>query len=429
MFCYQCSQTARGTGCTVRGVCGKEPTVARLQDNLLFAIKGISAYLYHARELGYTSEEVDAFIERGFYSTLTNVNFDPNKFVELALEAGHMNIKTMQLLKKAHIESYGEPVPVEVPVGAIKGPGILATGHSLKALEELLKQTEGKGINVYTHSELLPAHGYPGLKKYNHLVGQLGGAWFDQKQTFTKYPVAVVGTSNCVLIPKDEYKERMFTVGVAELPGVQHIENYDFTPVIEKALELGDLKEEPKESTLTTGFGASTILSLAPKIKELVESGKIKQFILVGGCDSPLAQAKYYTEFVEKLPDTTVVLTLACGKYRFNAMDLGNIEGVPRLIDIGQCNDAIVAVDVAVALTELFGVELNELPLTIVLSWMEQKAAAILWSLLALDIKGMYIGPILPGWANDDILNVLVENFDLRPIGDAEEDIKTIMGQ
>lgn len=429
MFCYQCSQTARGTGCTVRGVCGKEPTVARLQDNLLFAIKGISAYLYHARELGYTNDEVDAFIERGFYSTLTNVNFDPSKFVELALEAGNMNIKTMQLLKKAYIESYGEPVPVEVPVGAIKGPGILATGHSLKALEELLKQTEGKGINVYTHSELLPAHGYPGLKKYKHLVGQLGGAWFDQKQTFAKYPVAVVGTSNCVLLPKDEYKERMFTVGVAELPGVQHIENYDFTPVIEKALELGDLEEEAIETTLTTGFGASTILSLAPKIKELVESGKIKQFILVGGCDSPLAQAKYYTEFVEKLPDTTVVLTLACGKYRFNAMDLGNIEGVPRLIDIGQCNDAIVAVDVAVALTELFGVELNELPLTIVLSWMEQKAAAILWSLLALDIKGMYIGPILPGWANDDILNVLVEKFDLRPIGDAEKDIKTIMGQ
>jgi hydroxylamine reductase len=429
MFCYQCSQTAKGTGCTVRGVCGKEPTVARLQDNLLFAIKGISAYLYHARELGYTDDEVDAFIERGFYSTLTNVNFEPGKFVELALEAGNMNIKTMQLLKKAHIETYGEPVPTEVPVGAVKGPGIVATGHSLKALEELLKQTEGKGINVYTHSELLPAHGYPGLKKYKHLVGQLGGAWFDQKKTFTDYNVAVVGTSNCVLLPKDEYKGRMFTVGVAELPGVQHIEDYDFTPAIEKALELGDLEEESRDTVLTTGFGASTILSLAPKIKELVESGKIKQFILVGGCDSPLIQAKYYTEFVEKLPDTTVVLTLACGKYRFNAMDLGDIEGVPRLIDIGQCNDAIVAVDVAVALTELFGVGLNELPLTIVLSWMEQKAAAILWSLLALDLKGMYIGPILPGWANDDILNVLVENYDLRPIGDAEEDIKTIMGQ
>jgi hydroxylamine reductase len=429
MFCYQCSQTARGTGCTVRGVCGKEPTVARLQDNLLYAIKGISAYLYHARELGYTDDEVDAFLERGFYSTLTNVNFDAGKFVELALEAGQMNIKTMQLLKKAHIETYGEPVPTEVKVGAVKGPGIVATGHSLKALEELLKQTEGKGINVYTHSELLPAHGYPELHKYEHLVGQLGGPWFDQKKTFTDYNVAVVGTSNCVLLPKEDYKERMFTVGVAELPEVQHIENYDFTPVIEKALELGDIEEEPTQATLTTGFGASTVLSLAPKIKELVEAGKIKQFILVGGCDSPLAKAKYYTEFVEKLPQDAVVLTLACGKYRFNAMDLGDIEGVPRLIDIGQCNDAIVAIDIAAALAELFEVGLNELPLTIVLSWMEQKAAAILWSLLALNLQGMYIGPILPGWANDDIVNVLVENYGLTPLGEPEEDIKKIMGQ
>ena len=220
----------------------------------------------------------------------------------------------------------------------------------------------------------------------------------------------------------------MFTSGVAELPGVQHIEDYDFTPVIEKALELPELEDEPQETVLTTGFGASTVLSLAPKIKELVEAGKIKQFILVGGCDSPKPQAKYYTEFVEKLPQEAVVLTLACGKYRFNDMDLGDIEGVPRLIDLGQCNDAIVAVDIAVALTELFGVELNELPLTIVCSWMEQKAAAILWSLLALDMKGIYLGPILPGWANEDILNVLVENYDLKPIGDPEEDIKAIMG-
>jgi len=428
MFCYQCSQTARGTGCTIRGVCGKVPTVARMQDNLLFAIKGISAYLYHARELGYSDPEIDAFLEKGFYSTLTNVNFDPQKFVELALEAGRMNIKTMQLLKKAHIETYGEPVPTEVPVGAVKGPGIIATGHSLKALEELLKQTEGKGINVYTHSELLPAHGYPELKKYKHLVGQLGGPWFDQRETFSKYPVAILGTSNCVLIPKSEYEDRMFTSGVAELPGVQHIEDYDFKPVIEKALELGDLEEEPRDTVLTTGFGASTILSLAPKIKELVEAGKIKRFILVGGCDSPHPNAKYYTEFVENLPQDVVVLTLACGKYRFNDLDLGDIEGVPRLIDVGQCNDAIVAVDVAMALTELFGVELNELPLTIVCSWMEQKAVAILWSLLALDLKGIYLGPILPGWANDDILKVLVENYDLKAIGDPKEDIKEIMG-
>ena len=428
MFCYQCSQTAGETGCDITGVCGKQPTVARLQDNLLFAIKGISAYLYHARELGYTDPEVDAFLERGFYSTLTNVNFDAEKFVKLALEAGQMNIKTMQLLKKAHIEKYGEPTPTEVPVGSVEGPGIVATGHSLKALEELLKQTEGTGVNVYTHSELLPAHGYPELKKYEHLVGQLGGPWFDQRVTFKKYPVAILGTSNCVLIPNEDYKDRIFTSGVAQLPEVQHINGYDFTPVIEKARSLPELEDEPRETVLTTGFGASTVLSLADKIKELVESGKIRRFFLVGGCDSPKPQAKYYREFVQKLPEDTVVLTLACGKYRFNDLELGDIEGVPRLIDLGQCNDAIVGIDIAAALSELFGLELNELPLTFVLSWMEQKAVSILWSLLALGIKGIYLGPIIPGWVNDDILKVLVENYDIRPIGDPEEDIKDILG-
>lgn len=428
MFCYQCSQTAKGTGCTVIGVCGKQPTVARLQDNLLFAIKGISAYLYHARELGYTDPEIDAFLERGFYSTLTNVNFDAPDFIKLALEAGEMNIKTMRLLKKAHIETYGEPVPTEVPIGAKKGHAIIVTGHSMKALAELLKQTEGKGINIYTHSEMLPAHGYPGLHKYPHLVGQLGKAWFDQKKTFAKYPAAILATSNCVLLPTDEYKDRLFTSGVAMIPDTTHIEDYDFTPLIEKALSLPELPEEPGETVLTTGFGASTILSLKDKIKELVEAGKIRRFFLVGGCDSPLPQAKYYTEFVEKLPEDTVVLTLACGKYRFNDLDMGDIEGVPRLIDLGQCNDAIVGIDVVAALSELFGLEINELPLTIVLSWMEQKAAAILWSLLSLDIKGMYIGPILPGWANEDIINYLVSNYDLKPISDPEKDIKEILG-
>ncbi|ADZ10357.1 Hydroxylamine reductase [Methanobacterium lacus] len=428
MFCYQCSQTAFETGCTVKGVCGKEATVARLQDNLLFSMKGISAYLYHARELGYTDPEVDAFIEKGFYSTLTNVNFDAGEFVKLATESGMMNIKAMQLLKKAHIETYGEPTPIEVKVGSVKGKGIIATGHSMKALEELLKQTEGTGINVYTHSELLPAHGYPGLRKYKHLVGQIGGPWFDQKKTFSKYPAAIVGTSNCVLIPKDEYKERMFTLGVAQIPGVKHIEDYDFSPVIETAKSLPDLEDEPRETVLTTGFGASTILSLAGKIKELVEAGKIKHFFVVGGCDSPKPQASYYTEFVKNLPEDTIVLTLACGKYRFNDMDLGDIEGVPRLIDIGQCNDAIVGIDVVVALSELFGMEINDLPLTFVLSWMEQKAAAILWSLLALNIQNMYLGPIIPGWVNEDILNVLVENYGLTPIGDPKEDIKKMLG-
>jgi hydroxylamine reductase len=428
MFCYQCSQTAMETGCTVRGVCGKEATVARLQDNLLFAMKGISAYLYHARELGYTDPEVDEFLEKGFYSTLTNVNFDAGEFVKLATEAGMMNIKAMQLLKKAHIETYGEPTPTEVKVGSVKGKGIIATGHSMKALEELLKQTDGTGINVYTHSELLPAHGYPGLRKYKHLVGQIGGPWFDQKKTFSKYPAAIVGTSNCVLLPMEDYIDRMFTVGVAQLPGVKHIEDYDFSPVIDTAKSLPDLEEEPRETVLTTGFGASTILSLAGKIKELVEAGKIKHFFVVGGCDSPKPQATYYTEFVKNLPDNTIVLTLACGKYRFNEMELGDIEGVPRLIDLGQCNDAIVGIDVVVALSDLFGMEINDLPITFVLSWMEQKAAAILWSLLALDIKNMYLGPIIPGWVNEDILNVLVDNYGLTPIGDPKEDIKKMLG-
>lgn len=428
MFCYQCSQTARGTGCTVKGVCGKEPTVARLQDNLLFTIKGISAYLYHARELGYTDPEVDAFIERGFYATLTNVNQDANEYLKLALEAGEMNIRTMKLLKKAHIETYGEPEPTKVSTGTKKGHGIVATGHSLKALHELLKQTEGTGINVYTHSELLPAHGYPEFKKFDHLACQLGGPWFDQKTTFSKYPVAILATSNCVLIPKEDYKGRMFTSGVAQLPGVQHIEAYDFTPLIEKAKSLPKLEEEPGEKVFTTGFGASTVLSLAPKIKELVEAGKIKRFFVVGGCDSPLAKTGYYREFVEKLPQDTVVLTLACGKYRFNDLELGDIEGIPRLIDIGQCNDAIVGIDIVAALSELFNLEINDLPLTFVLSWMEQKAAAILWSLLALGIKGIYLGPIVPAWVNEDILNVLVENYNIKTLGDPEGDIKTIMG-
>ncbi|OEC85074.1 hydroxylamine reductase [Methanobacterium sp. A39] len=428
MFCYQCSQTARGTGCTIQGVCGKSATAARLQDNLLFAIKGISAYLYHARELGYTDPEVDAFMERGFYSTLTNVNIDVPELINLALEAGKMNIKTMRLLKTALIETYGEPTPVQVSTGTKKGRGIVATGHNLKALEEVLKQTEGTGINVYTHSELLPAHGYPKLRKYKHLAGQLGKSWFDQREVFSKYPVAILGTSNCVLPPRDDYRDRMFTTGVARLTGVQHIDGYDFSSLIEKAKSLPELPEEPGDTIYSTGFGASTVLSLAPKIKELVEAGKIRRFFLVGGCDAPLAKSPYYTEFVQKLPEDTVVLTLACGKFRMNQLPLGDIEGIPRLIDIGQCNDAIVGIDIVTALSDLFGLEVNELPLTIVLSWMEQKAAAILWSLLYLGIKGIYLGPIAPAWVNEDIMNFLVENYDIMPISTPENDIKEILG-
>lgn len=428
MFCYQCSQTAGGTGCTIKGVCGKEAIVARLQDNLLFAIKGISAYLYHARELGYTDPEVDAFIERGFFSTLTNVNFDPQEFLNLAVKAGEMNIKTMQLLKKAHIETFGEPTPTQVKTGTVKGYGILVTGHDLHALHKLLSQVEGTDVFVYTHSEMLPAHGYPGLRKYKNLAGNLGRAWFDQRKLFAQYPMALLGTSNCFLIPKDEYKDRMFTAGPVHLPGVKHIDGYDYTEVIAKARSLPELPDASGEYVLTTGFSTAVLLSHAAKIKQLVEQGKIKRFFLVGGCDAPLKKSDYYREFVQKLSKDTVVLTLACGKFRFNDLDLGDIEGIPRLIDLGQCNDAIVALEVAQALAGLFGVGVNDLPLTLVVSWMEQKAVAILWSLLALGIRGIYLGPIVPGWINADMLKILVDKYDIKLISTPDEDIKKMMG-
>jgi hydroxylamine reductase len=387
----------------------------------------MAAYLYHGRELGYTDTEVDAFLERAFYATFTQVNFDPEDLVRLALEGGEMNIRTMRLLKKAHIDTYGEPEPTEVQTGTVKGHGIIATGHGLKALEELLKQTEGTGINIYTHSELLPAHGYPGLKKYKHLAGNLGKSWQDQKRLFSQYPVAILGTSNCVLLPKEEYRDRMFTTGPARLPGVPHIAGYNYTPVIEKAKSLPELERKPGDVVLTTGFSKSVVLSQKDKIKQLVEAGKIRHFFLVGGCDSPLKKGEYYREFVQRLPQDTVVFTLACGKFRINDLALGEIEGIPRLIDLGQCNDSIVAIEIAQALAELFGVGINQLPLTFVLTWLEQKAAIILWSLLALGIKGIYLGPILPAWVNDDILKVLREDYDLRLIGDPEEDIKQIL--
>ena len=428
MFCYQCSQTARGTGCTVKGVCGKEPIVARLQDNLLFAIKGISAYLYHARELGYSDPEVDAFIERGFFSTLTNVNFDPEEFLNLAVKAGEMNIRTMKLLKQAHIERFGEPTPTKVRTGTVKGHGIIITGHGMNALDKLLQQVEGTDVFVYTHSEMLPAHGYPGLRKYKNLAGNLGKAWFDQKKLFAQYPMALLGTSNCFLPPREEYIDRMFSTGPVYLPGVKHIDGYDYSEVIARARELPELPDAPGEYELTTGFSTSVLLSHAAKIKELVEKGKIKRFFLVGGCDAPLKKSDYYRELVQKLPQDVVVLTLACGKFRFNDLDLGDIEGIPRLIDLGQCNDAIVALEVAGALADLFGVGVNDLPLTLVISWMEQKAVAILWSLLALGIKGIWLGPIVPGWINDDMLKILVDQYDIRLISTPDEDIKKMMG-
>jgi hydroxylamine reductase len=356
------------------------------------------------------------------------VNFDPEEFLNLAVKAGEMNIRTMKLLKQAHIERFGEPTPTKVRTGTVKGHGIIITGHDMNALDKLLQQVEGTDVFVYTHSEMLPAHGYPGLRKYKNLAGNLGKAWFDQKKLFAQYPMALLGTSNCFLPPREEYIDRMFSTGPVYLPGVTHIDGYDYSEVIARARELPELPDAPGEYELTTGFSTSVLLSHAAKIKELVEKGKIKRFFLVGGCDAPLKKSDYYREFVQKLPQDVVVLTLACGKFRFNDLDLGDIEGIPRLIDLGQCNDAIVALEVAGALADLFGVGVNDLPLTMVISWMEQKAVAILWSLLALGIKGIWLGPIVPGWINDYMLKILVDQYDIRLISTPDEDIKKMMG-
>lgn len=427
MFCYQCEQTAGGTGCTRIGVCGKNEDIASLQDTTIIGLKGVAAYAYHARELGARDEEVDAFMHEALFKTLTNVDFDLNNYVDLVLKVGAMNYKVMELLDQANVDRFGAPVPTQVETGTKAGSGILVTGHDLLDLYELLVQTEGTGINVYTNGEMLPAHAYPVLKKFSHLVGNYGGAWQNQKKEFEAFPGAILGTTNCVLIPKDTYRDRMFTCGIAGLPGVMHIKDRNFTPVIEKAKSLPPL-EEKAGGVLTTGFHHQAVLGLADKIIDAVKAGKIRHFFLVGGCDGARPGRNYYTEFVEKLPKDCVVLTLACGKYRFNHLDLGDIDGIPRLIDMGQCNNAYSAIQVALALADAFECGVNDLPLTLVLSWFEQKAVAILLTLLHLNVQNIRIGPTLPAFLTPNVLNVLQENYNIKPITTPEEDIKDILG-
>ncbi|ACX52985.1 hybrid cluster protein [Ammonifex degensii KC4] len=427
MFCYQCEQTVQGTGCTKVGVCGKNEDIAGLQDTLIIALKGIAAYAYHARELGAVSEEVDSFFEKALFTTLTNVNFDLESYVELLLKAGEINYKVMEMLDRAHVERFGTPEPTKVQVGTKAGPGIVVTGHDLLDLYELLKQTEGTGINVYTNGELLPAHAYPAFKKFSHLVGNYGGAWYKQKEEFEAFSGAIVGTTNCVLIPKDSYRDRMFTTGVVRLPGVTHISDRNFKPVIEKALSLPPLPEAPGPTT-TTGFHHQAVLQHLDRIVDLVKVGKIRHFFLVGGCDGARAARKYYTEFVQKLPKDCVILTLGCGKYRFNYLDLGEIEGIPRLLDMGQCNNAYSAIRVAAALAEAFGCSVNELPLSLVLSWFEQKAVAILLTLFYLGIKDIRLGPTLPAFLTPNVLKLLQDKYNIQPITTPDEDIAAILG-
>ena len=427
MFCYQCEQTSKGTGCTVAGVCGKNEDIQSLQDTLLFGLKGLAAYAYHARKLGETDENVNAFVEEALFATLTNVNFDLNRHVGLVLKCGEMNLRVMEMLDKAHTKHFGNPTPTEVSTGTKAGPGILVTGHDLLDLYDLLKQTEGTGINIYTHGEMLPAHAYPGLKKFKHLVGHWGGAWQKQKDEFEAFTGAILVTTNCVLLPKESYRDRLFTCGPAGVPGVAHIEGHDFHALIDKAESLPKLADKPGK-TLTTGFHYTAILGVADKIVDLVKAGKIRHFFLVGGCDGAKPGRNYYTEFVQKTPKDTIVLTLACGKFRFNDLDLGSIDGIPRLIDIGQCNDAYSAVQVVLALSKAFNCGVNDLPLSLVLSWFEQKAVAILLTLFHLGVKGIRVGPSAPAFITPNVLKVLQDNFDLKLITTPDEDLKAILG-
>ncbi len=528
MFCFQCEQTACGTGCTGKaGVCGKKADTAGLQDQLtgaliglarategngssvtedthrlvmealfatltnvnfdndaieeltrrveeekqrlapdcsvcgsacgrndnydmeklwnadedirslksliLFGVRGMAAYAYHAALLGYTDEEVNRF----FYKALFAVGMDDwgmNELLPVVLEVGEVNLKCMALLDKANTETFGDPVPTEVSLAVEKGPFIVISGHDLSDLKKLLEQTEGKGVNIYTHGEMLPAHAYPQLKKYAHLKGNFGTAWQNQQKEFADIPAPVLFTTNCLMPPKKSYSDRVFTTEAVAYPELVHIgEDKDFTPVIEKALELGGYPEDRQftgingGTKVTTGFARGAVLSVADKVIDAVKSGAIRHFFLVGGCDGARPGRNYYTEFVKQTPDDSIVLTLACGKYRFNDLDAGTIGGLPRIMDMGQCNDAYSAIQVAVALADAFGCGVNDLPLSMVLSWYEQKAVCILLTLLHLGIKNILLGPSLPAFISPNVLNYLVENYKIAPISTPEEDLRKIL--
>ena len=548
MFCYQCEQTAKGTGCTIAGVCGKDETTSNLQDVLLHATKGISMYAHRARELGASDREVDVFVIEALFATVTNVSFDPERLQEQiaraaqvrnraktlyqdacknagktpekltgpaafepavdlagllrqaqeiaitarmtslgeditglqelvtyglkgaaayadhahildadsdeayaafhegldfltrselaageltqwALKVGELNLKVMELLDAAHTAKFEDPVPTPVRVTPIKGKAILVSGHDLKDLEDLLEQTQGKGINVYTHGEMLPAHGYPRLKAYKHLVGNYGGAWQDQAREFEAFPGAVLMTTNCIQRPRDSYKSRIFTCGLVAWPGVTHIADRNFSAVIESALAAPGFAEDEPEKAIMVGFGHEAVMSVAGTVIEAVKSGAIKHFFLIGGCDGAKSGRNYYTELAQAVPKDCVILTLACGKYRFNKLEFGDIGGIPRLLDIGQCNDAYSAVKIAQALAEAFECGVNDLPLSIVCSWYEQKAVAILLTLLHLGIKNIRLGPSLPAFVTPAVLDVLVENFNIMPVTTPEEDLQAVLGE
>jgi hydroxylamine reductase len=401
--------------------------ITGLEELLLYGLKGMAAYADHALILGKEDEKVYAF----FHDTLdflARSGHTVDELLALCLKCGEMNLRVMELLDAANTGAYGDPVPTRVRVTPVKGKAIVVSGHDLRDLDVLLKQTEGTGINVYTHGEMLPAHGYPGLKKYHHLVGNYGGAWQDQAREFDAFPGAVLMTTNCIQKPRESYKSRIFTSGLVAWPGVTHIQNRWFAPVIEAALEADGFAGDGPEQFITVGFGHSAVMGVAEKVIEAVKSGAIRRFFLIGGCDGAKSGRNYYTEFAKAVPNDSVILTLACGKYRFNKLEFGDIGGIPRLFDIGQCNDTYSAVQIALALARAFGTDVNGLPLSFVLSWYEQKAVAVLLTLLTLGIKGIRIGPSLPAFITPAALAVLVEKFAIKQIGTVEEDMKAILG-
>lgn len=408
--------------------------VRSLKSLILFGIRGMAAYAYHALMLGYTDRDVNEF----FCEALCKIGSEDSTddLLPTVMKVGEVNLKCMALLDEANTKAYGAPEPTTVSMKVEKGPFIVVTGHDLKDLQLLLEQTQGKGINVYTHGEMLPAHAYPKLKKYSHLKGNYGTAWQNQKKEFDSLPGPILFTTNCLMPPKESYADRVFTTETVAFPGAVHIdERKDFTPVIEKALELGGFAEDKEffgingGKEMTTGFGHSAILSHAKTIVKAVKAGDVKHFFLVAGCDGAKPGRNYYTEFVKLTPKDSIVLTLACGKFRFNDLDLGEIEGLPRLMDMGQCNDAYGAIQVAAALAEAFGCSVNELPLSFVLSWYEQKAVCILLTLLHLGIKNIRLGPSLPAFLSPNILNFLVDNFGIAPITTPEQDMRELLGE
>lgn len=434
-MCYSCVMPCGRNNAFDMEKLWKEPDqdIRSLKSMILFGIRGVAAYAYHAWLLGYRDESIYRFL----YKALVNIGIEGlgvERLLSLALEVGQVNLQCMALLDKANTETFGHPVPAEVSLTVEKGPFIVITGHDLLDLKLLLEQTQGKGVNIYTHGEMLPAHAYPELKKFSHLKGHFGTAWQNQQKEFAGLPAPILFTTNCLMPPKDSYADRVFTTGVVGYPDMRHVgDDRNFAPLIEKALELGGFDRDMTfpgingGQTLTTGFGRNAVLGAAPAVIDAVKAGAIRHFFLVAGCDGGRPGRNYYTDFVKQTPPDTVVLTLACGKYRFNDLALGTIGGLPRLLDIGQCNDAYSAIQIAVALAEAFGCGVNELPLSMVLSWYEQKAVCILLTLLHLGIKNIRLGPTLPAFVSPNVLNFLVEKFGIAPITTVEEDMKALL--